>query len=65
MAPSATQTVTVPVLPSSIKLNPTGTGQYKELAATKYDVEVETGKKEHAAAKVRETSHDRKTRPDH
>ncbi|KAK1766948.1 hypothetical protein QBC33DRAFT_452456 [Phialemonium atrogriseum] len=51
MAPSATQTVTVPVLPSSIKLNPTGTGQYKELAATKYDVEVETGKKDYAAAK--------------
>ena len=46
MAPSATETVTLPVLPSSIKLNPKGVGQYKELATSTFDKEVETGKKD-------------------
>lgn len=53
MAPSVTETITVPVLPSSIKLNtPHGTGQYKELATTKFDIDAEAGKKGFEAAKV-------------
>lgn len=53
MAPSVTETVTIPVLPSSIKLNPSGTGQYKELAASKFDKEAESGNKGFEAATVR------------
>ncbi|KAL1858726.1 hypothetical protein VTK73DRAFT_7812 [Phialemonium thermophilum] len=54
MAPAAiqTETVTVPVqLPSAIRLNPKGTGQYKELAPNKFDPETELGKKEYPPAK--------------
>jgi hypothetical protein len=54
MAPSATETVTVPVVTplAEVKLNARSIGQYKELAAHELDLEAEAGQKGFAAAKV-------------
>lgn len=51
MAPSAVETVTVPVVQSTKAR--THFGAYKELAPTKFDAEAEAGKKGFEGAKVR------------
>ncbi|KAB5540206.1 hypothetical protein GE09DRAFT_252051 [Coniochaeta sp. 2T2.1] len=50
MAPSAVETITVPVV-NADKLKKTSFGAYKELAPTKYDQEAEAGKKGFQGAK--------------
>ena len=56
MAPSAVETITVPVSEAPVlKLHSTqsGTGDYKELSTRGFDKESEAGKKGWQAAKVR------------
>lgn len=57
MAPSATETITVPTVTQPVlKLHSTqsGTGDYKQLQSHDYDKEAEEGRKEgFSAAKVR------------
>ena len=52
MAPSAVETITVPLI-NADKLKKTSFGAYKELAPTKFDPEAEAGKKGFQGAKVR------------
>lgn len=57
MAPSATETIMVPVTQPVLKLHSTqsGTGDYKQLQADKYDKEAErAGKEGFKGAKVGE-----------
>jgi sulfonate dioxygenase len=52
MAPSAVETVTVPVVSAAKR---TTFGAYKELAPSKFDPEAEAGKKGFQGAKVKPT----------